>query len=216
LGNFSSKWQKSQPYSSDGLGSKIKDGFKSAEPLKPKLEQASRQIQVQVAKLDQAANKLREKDAQIFSRIVSSMQKNDDVRANMLANELTEIRKMHNVVVQSKLALEQLTLRLSTIQELGDLAMTLTPALDVIRGVRPGLVNLVPDAEAEIGEISSLLSGILVEAGQLDPVQISFETTGEEAEKVIEEAGAIVEQRMREKFPDVPEQTTENVEAETA
>jgi len=134
----------------------------------------------------------------------------------MLANELTEIRKMHNVVVQSKLALEQLTLRLSTIQELGDLAMTLTPALDVIRGVRPGLVNLVPDAEAEIGEISSLLSGILVEAGQLDPVQISFETTGEEAEKVIEEAGAIVEQRMREKFPDVPEQTTENVEAETA
>ena len=46
------------------------------------------------------------------------MQKNDDTRASMLANELSEVRKMNNVVTQAKLALEQLNLRLSTVQEL--------------------------------------------------------------------------------------------------
>ena len=165
LANFASRWQK--PESSDGgVGSRIRDSLKSSEPIKPKLDQAARQIQAQVAKLDQASSKLRERDSVIFSRVVSSIQRNDNTRANMLANELSEIRKMGLVLTQTKLALEQLVLRLSTVTELGDLAVTLTPALNVIKGVRPGLVSLVPDAEREIGEISGLLSGILVEAGQ--------------------------------------------------
>ena len=214
MGNFSEKWQKATK-DSEGIGSKLVGGLRSTEPLRPKLELASRQIQIQVAKLDQASFKLREKDAAIFSKIVSSMQRNDDVRASMLANELSEVRKMNNVVSHAKLALEQLNLRLSTIQELGELANTLTPAIEVIKGVQPGLINLVPDAEREIGEISGLLSGILVDAGQLNPGQLTFEPTSEEAEKVIEEAGAIVEQRMRVKFPDVPEEP-ESFEPEPA
>jgi division protein CdvB (Snf7/Vps24/ESCRT-III family) len=214
LVNFSEKWQKASK-ESEGIGSKLVGGLRRTDPIKPKLELASRQIQIQVAKLDQVSSKLREKDAGIFSKIVSSMQKNDDVRASMLANELSEVRKMNNVVSHAKLALEQLNLRLSTIQELGDLTSTLAPAIDVIKGVQPGLINLVPDAEREIGEISGLLSGILVDAGNLNLGELNFEPTSEEAEKVIEEAGAIVEQRMRVKFPDVP-QESDTLEAEPA
>ena len=215
MAKFTEKWQKPQK-NNDGLGSRLKTGARSAEPLRPKLEQASRQIQIQVVKLDQVANKLKEKDASIFSKVVSSMQRNDNTRASMLANELSEVRKMGNVVTQAKLALEQLNLRLNTIQDLGDLANTLSPAINVIKGVQPGLINLVPDAEREIGEISSLLSGILVDAGQIDGGQLNFEVNNEEAEKVIEEASAIVEERMRTKFPDVPEDDSQNLEAETA
>jgi division protein CdvB (Snf7/Vps24/ESCRT-III family) len=214
LAKFTEKWQKA-PKNNDGLGAKLRSSTRGVEPLKPKLELASRQIQVQVVKLEQAAAKLRDKDASIFSKIVSSMQKNDSIRASMLANELSEVRKMNNIVVQAKLALEQLNLRLTTIQDLGDIASTLTPAISVIKGVQPGLMNLVPDAEAEIGEISTLLSGILVDAGQIDTGALSFEPNNEEAEKVIEEASAIVEERMRTKFPEVPEDETEHLEAET-
>jgi division protein CdvB (Snf7/Vps24/ESCRT-III family) len=215
LVKFVEKWQK--PPKNDGIGSKLRASARSTEPLKPKLELASRQIQIQVVKLDQATAKLKEKDASIFSKIVSSMQRNDSIRASMLANELSEVRKMSNIVTQAKLALEQLNLRLNTIQDLGDLANTLSPAINVIKGVQPGLINLVPDAEREIGEISTLLSGILVDAGQIDGGQLSFEPNSDEAEKVIEEASAIVEERMKTKFPDVPEvDESENMEAETA
>ncbi len=214
MAKFSEKWQKA-PKNDDGLGARLRGNTRGLEPLRPKLEQASRQIQIQVVKLEQATVKLRDKDASIFSKIVASMQRNDTTRASMLANELSEVRKMNNILTNAKLALEQLNLRLNTVQELGDIANTLTPAINAIKGVQPGLLNLVPDAEQEIGEISSLLSGILMDAGQIDTSGISFEPNSGEAEKVIEEASAIVEERMRNKFPDVPEDEAEHMEAET-
>ena len=208
LAKFVSKWQKSEK--SETVGSRIKDGLKSSEPIKPRLEQASRQIQMQMTKLDQAAAKLSEKDNSVFSSIVFSVQRNDNARANMLANELIEIRKMKNLVVQAKLALEQITLRLTTVTELGDIAATLTPALNTIKSVRPGLSSLVPDAEHEVAEISGLLSGLMVEAGGVNPQQITFSSTNEEAERVLAQAAMMVEQRERAKYPDVPD--TEYVE----
>ncbi len=105
-------------------------------------------------------------------------------------------------------------LRLSTVTELGDLAVTLTPALNAIKGVRPGLVSLVPDAEREIGEVSGLLSGILVEAGQVNPSQINYEVSNEDAERVLEEAGVIVRNNMSSKFPEIPEIETREAETE--
>jgi division protein CdvB (Snf7/Vps24/ESCRT-III family) len=212
LVNFASRWQKPSAAES-GIGSRIRDGLRSSEPIKPKLDQATRQIQAQIARLEQASARLKDRDALIFSRVVSSIQKNDNTRANMLANELSEIRKMGLVLTQSKLAMEQMVLRLSTVADLGDVAVALAPAMEVIKGVRPGLVNLVPDAEREIGEISSLLSGILVEAGQVGPSQPAMEVSSEEAERVIEEAGLIARNNINSKFPEIPE--IESREAET-
>lgn len=213
MADFASKWEK--PAGSDnGVGSRIRDSIRSPEPIKPKIDQATRQIQVQIVKLEQASAKIKEKDATIFSKVVSSIQRNDNTRANMLANELSEIRKMGLIVTQSKLAMEQLVLRLSTVTELGDLAVTLTPALNVIKGVRPGLASLVPDAEREIGEISGLLSGILVEAGQVNPSQVNFTTSSDDAERVLEEAGIIARNNMSSKFPDLPEIETREAETE--
>jgi division protein CdvB (Snf7/Vps24/ESCRT-III family) len=213
LGNFVSRWAK--PAGSDnGVGSKIRDSLKSPEPIKPKLDQATRQIQAQIAKLEQVSMKLKEKDSAIFSKVVISIQRNDNTRANMLASELSEIRQMGHIVTQAKLAMEQLVLRLSTVTELGDVAVTLSPALEAIRSVRPGIVNLVPEAEREIGEISGLLSGILVEAGQVNPSPVNFEVSNDEAEQVLEEAGIIARNNMSSKFPEIPE--VETREPETA
>jgi division protein CdvB (Snf7/Vps24/ESCRT-III family) len=214
LGNFTSRWHK-KPEISGGVGTKIKDGLKSSDPIRPKLDQASRQIQIQAAKVEQAQARLKERDVAIFSKVVSAIQKNDNARANMLANELSEIRRMGLVLTQAKLALEQLVLRLSTVTDLGDITATLAPAMNIIKGVKPGLVNLIPDAEHEIGEISTLLSGILIEAGQIGPNVPTFEASSEDAERVLEEASLIARNGMNQKFPDVPETQDDQFEAET-
>jgi len=218
--NFTSRWQKSNFSSSsdsEGIGAKLRNQVISQGPLKQKLEEAERQIQIQIAKLDQTSFKLAERDTQIFTKIVASVQKNENSRANMLANELTEVRKMNGMVMQAKLALEQLVLRLSTVRDLGDLAITLSPAVEVMKSIRPGLSTLVPDAEHEIGEISGLLSGILVEAGQIGTNPLTFDSANEEADKVIAEAEMIAEKRIGNKFPEVPTNTASEIqEAETA
>ena len=201
MSQFTNRWDKRNNHS---FTSKVRESVRSPGPLKPRLDLATRQIQVQVAKLDATVAKLRERDAQIFNKIVASIQKHDSQHASVYANELAEIRKINKMVTQAKLALEQITLRLNTITELGDIVVTLTPAMSVIRSVRQGLMGVLPEAEGEIGEISSLLSSILVDAGQVGGYSLNFEAANEDAEKVLAEAAAVAEQRMKEKFPDIP------------
>jgi division protein CdvB (Snf7/Vps24/ESCRT-III family) len=186
------------------VGEKIKETIRPAGPLKPRLESAIRQIQVQVSKLDSTTNRLRERDNLIFNKVVSAIQKHDMPHASVFANELAEIRKMGKMVTQAKIALEQIVLRLNTVQELGDIVVTLTPAMAVIRNVKAGLVSVLPEADHEIGEISGLLSSILVDAGQLGGYTLNFEAANEDAEKILAEASAVAEQRMKDKFPDLP------------
>lgn len=174
--------------------------------MKPRLDLAIRQIQVQVAKLDGTSAKLKERDGQIFNKVVGSIQKHDTQHASVFANELAEVRKMNKMVTQARLALEQIVLRLNTITELGDIVVTLTPAMSVIRSVKQGLVGVLPEAESEIGEISGLLSSILVDAGTVGGYSLNFEAANEESEKILAEASAVAEQRMREKFPEIPSQ----------
>jgi division protein CdvB (Snf7/Vps24/ESCRT-III family) len=201
MSQFADKWEKNQ---ATGFTTRVRDSVRTPGPLKPRLDLAVRQIQVQTAKLDATSTKLRERDNQIFNKIVSAIQKHDTQHASVYANELAEIRKMNRMVTQAKLALEQIVLRLNTITELGDIVVTLTPAMSVIRNVKQGLVSVLPEAENEIGEISGLLSSILVDAGTVGGYSLNFEALNEEAEKVLAEASAVAEQRMKEKFPEIP------------
>jgi division protein CdvB (Snf7/Vps24/ESCRT-III family) len=198
---FAGKWEKQN---SQGFGERVKESVRNPGPLKPRLDLAVRQIQVQVAKLDSTSTKLRERDNSIFGKVVASLQKHDTQHASVFANELAEIRKMNKMVTQAKLALEQIVLRLNTITELGDIVVTLTPAMAVIRNVKQGLVGVLPEAESEIGEISGLLSSILVDAGTVGGYSLNFEAANEDAEKILAEASAVAEARMKERFPEVP------------
>jgi division protein CdvB (Snf7/Vps24/ESCRT-III family) len=108
------------------------------------------------------------------------------------------------MVTSAKLAMEQIVLRLNTITELGDIVVTLTPAMSVIRSVKQGLVGVLPEAESEIGEISGLLSSILVDAGSVGGYSLNFEAANEDAEKILAEASAVAETRMKGQFPEIP------------
>jgi division protein CdvB (Snf7/Vps24/ESCRT-III family) len=201
MSTFAGKWEKTNNQS---FGTRVKESVKNPGPLKPRLDLAVRQIQVQVAKLDSTSTKLRERDNSIFGKVVASLQKHDTQHASVFANELSEIRKMNKMVTQAKLALEQIVLRLNTITELGDIVVTLTPAMSVIRNVKQGLVGVLPEAESEIGEISGLLSSILVDAGTVGGYSLNFEAANEDAERILAEASAVAETRMKEKFPEIP------------
>ena len=186
------------------MGEKLRGRVNQAEPLKPRLDQANRQIQAVVGRLDATIAKLRDKDANLFNKIVSSVQKHDSARASIYANELAELRKMNRMVTQSRLALEQIMLRLSTITDLGDIVTTLAPATSVVSSLRQSLTGMMPEAESGMSEISSMLSGILVDAGSVSGSSLNFGVANEEAERVLSEAAAVAESRIVGTFPDIP------------
>jgi len=199
---FSEKWQSNKK--GPGFLSRIRDTVNPPTPIKVRIDTASRQIRVLIAQLDGAVNRIRQRDEAIFTKVVASLARHDNEHASVYANELSEVRKMGKVVAQAQLALEQIVLRLGTITDLGDVAVTLAPAITVIRSMKQGLSSALPEADREIGEISGLLSGILVDAGSVGGVSLNFDVANEDAQKVLEEAAAVAEQRISESFPDVP------------
>ena len=107
--NFSKKWESKRD--DTPFGNRIKDAVKPPGPLKPRLDFAVRRIELQVQKLDQATDRFSQRDKAIFARIVDAYAKHDSARANVFANELAEVRKMSKLIMNAKLALEQITLR---------------------------------------------------------------------------------------------------------
>jgi division protein CdvB (Snf7/Vps24/ESCRT-III family) len=200
--NFSKKWESRRPDQS--LTDQLKSAVKPPGPLKPRLDFAVRRIELQVQKLDQATDRFSQRDKAIFARIVDAYAKHDSARANVFANELAEVRKMSKLIMNAKLALEQITLRLRTVSELGDVVSTLGPAVGVLRSVRAGLVSVFPEAENELGEIGNMLSGIMIEAGQGSGMTLNFDTVNEDAAKILTEAATVAEQKIKDKFPDLP------------
>ncbi|MGQ9624120.1 MAG: Snf7 family protein [Candidatus Bathycorpusculaceae bacterium] len=199
---FSRKWEsrrEEQPFTE-----RIKEAVRPPGPLKPRLDFAIRRIELQIQKLDQATERFSQRDKTIFARIVDAYTKHDTARANVFANELAEIRKMERLIINARLALEQIVLRLRTVSELGDVVSTLGPAVGVLRTVRAGLVSVFPEAENELGEIGNILSGIMIEAGQSSGMTINFDTVNEDAQKILTEAATVAEQRIKEKFPELP------------
>ena len=199
---FNKKWESrrdEQPFTE-----RIKEAVRPPGPLKPRLDFAIRRIELQIQKLDQATERFSQRDKAIFARIVDAYTKHDTARANVFANELAEIRKMERLIINARLALEQIVLRLRTVSELGDVVSTLGPAVGVLRTVRAGLVSVFPEAENELGEIGNILSGIMIEAGQSSGMTINFDTVNEDAQKILTEAATVAEQRIKEKFPELP------------
>jgi division protein CdvB (Snf7/Vps24/ESCRT-III family) len=149
---------------------------------------------------------MQEKDKVIFSRIVNAMQNHDSHYAKVLSGELSQIRRTNKMVNSAKLAFEQIQLRLNTMTELGDVVVTLSPAMSVIKGIQGGLKTMLPEADQSFGQISELLGGIMSGSSQIPTAEIGSKdlTFDEEAIKIIEEASAIVEEDTRDKFPDLP------------
>jgi division protein CdvB (Snf7/Vps24/ESCRT-III family) len=210
---FDSRWVKPQ---GESVGHKLLEGIKPQAPLKPRIEEAQKKLHMQIARLDAISSRMQEKDKLIFKRVVLAMQSHDSSHAKVLSGELSQIRKMNKMVTSAKLALEQIQLRLNTMTELGDVVVTLSPAMSVIKGLQSGLNGMMPEADQSFGQISELLGTIMTDSGQIPNSEIAnFNTINEDTSQIMEEASAVVEMNMKNKFPDLPSPnlTAKNLEA---
>ncbi|HJX23848.1 MAG TPA: Snf7 family protein [Candidatus Bathyarchaeia archaeon] len=176
-------------------------------PLKSKIESAVRSLQIQTQKLDKISYSLLERDKTLFQKIINAQATHDTIHANIYANELAELRKTEKTVSQSHLALEQVTLRIQTVREWGDLVASMAPVIGVISNVKKAVIRVMPEAERELEYVGQSISGLLMEAGEYTGGSLNLTSSSEEADVIMSEAAAFAEQKMREKFPEMPSAT---------
>jgi hypothetical protein len=178
---------------------------KPGGPLKPRLDAVRKKIQVQIDHLEELHSIQTLKDNEIFSKLMLSIDEKNTQHWTLLSLELSRARQQSRVVLLSSVALEKLISKMSSASDFGNLVVVLSPAMAVVKNLRSSITPYVPEMEGELGVISELLSGILVDAGQVGGFTINFETANEEAGRFIGEVSQVVDQKMREEFSKVPE-----------
>jgi len=203
LTEFTNRWQQNR--SNESTTQKIKDAVNPQTDLRKKLVETDRSLNSQISKLDKTVAKMTEKEKSLFNRTTMAFQRHDTTQAHAYANELTEHRKAMKLVQGAKLSLEQVKLRLNTITDFGDLANVIAPVGQVVRTVRRNLQSVMPSANDTLSEINTGLEGMMQEIGTVPGMSMSFDTNGEEAEKILAEASVVAETKMAGTFPSIPD-----------
>ena len=186
------------------LTSKIKNIAKpSQNNLKEQIGLVIQRIDIQTKTLDSAVKRFENRDAAVFKCVVKALSERDKARANILATELGEIRKVEKMLMHASLAMESVSMRLNTASELGDLVTILGPAANVLYNIRSEMSTVLPEAGRELENIGSLLTDIVTQTNQSTEIPMNTGTANEEAEKILEEAEIAVEKRLNEQFPQV-------------
>ncbi len=165
-------------------------------------------IRTQISALEGILIRLEEKNHRLFEQVVTSLKRGRESRASIVASELVELRKMTKMVIQAKLALEQIELRLSTVTEMGDVVTTLGPAVSAVKNVKEHVALVVPQAEESFSELASILGDILIDAGQQGGYTLNFKAASEDAARILDEASTVAERMLKERFPEIPSDLT--------
>jgi len=128
----------------------------------------------------------------------------DKSHARMYANECAEIRKMYTTAKSVQLALERVVVRLDTIIQFGEAVVELAPIMDVVRGTKGSIVGLVPEVAGELDKVASMLFELGEEVGQVTQTDLEIRVTSEEAKRILEVSKSIADEKVREKFPELP------------
>jgi len=180
--------------------------IKPDTPIKNKIDLAQKKLEFQILKLDGINEKLKKKHDMIFEKIVNAQKNNQDGYAQAYAGELAQVRKMSNMVSGAKLSMEQINLRLSTISELGDVVVTLSPCMAIIRGLAPSLKGIMPEASASMQDLSQILgdvmSGSSINVG--DSLSVGTETNADTL-AILEEAHSVIAGQTKSSIPEIPD-----------
>jgi len=200
---FAAKWQSQD--SKTPFHTRIKDKIRPPqESAKQRIDQATRRMELQIQRLNTASDTLAKRDETLFTRIVKAYQTHDITRAQVLASELAEMRKIEKAIMYARLALEQTVLRLRTVIDFGDAVSSLAPTMNVLRSVRSGLTDILPAAERELGEIGDLLQGVIIDSKQGNEFNINLEAANEDSQKILQEAASAVEKKISRELPEIP------------
>ena len=186
--------------------------IKPDTPIKNKIDLAQKKLEFQILKLDGIKEKLKKKHDMIFEKIVNAQKNNQNGYAQAYAGELAQVRKMSNMVSGAKLSMEQINLRLSTISELGDVVVTLSPCMAIIRGLAPSLKGIMPEASASMQDLSQILGDVMSGSSFAmgDGMSISADTNADTL-AILEEAHSVIAGQTKSTIPEIPDSLKEQI-----
>ena len=200
---ISDSWNKTE---SETMSQKVIGKIKPGVPVRAQIEFAQKKLRLQISKLESITEKLKKQHDAIFDKIVNAQKVHNNSYAKAYAAELVQIKKMHNMVNGARLSMEQINLRLNTVSELGDVVVTLSPCMSIIRGLAPTLNGILPEANASMQDLSQIMGDLMQDSslGNADTLSISSGSNAD-AMAILDEAHSVIVGQTKESVPEIPE-----------
>ena len=202
MDNIIKNWREVK--NSINLSQKFLEKIRPKTVLKNRISGAEKQLECQVSRLEQVQNKLKQNHDNIFKKIVEAKLTRNESRARTYAIELQEIRKIKNKISEAKLAMEQIKLRLGTVSDLGDIVVTLSPCMSLIKGLAPSISGLMPEIHTSMQDLSNMFEDLLADSSLSSESMTPFYQGNADTNVILQEAHDVLEGRTKTAIPEPP------------
>ena len=186
------------------MSQKFLDRVRPETTLKNKIDGAGKKMECQILRLEQTHTKLKQNYDHVFKKIVDAKLIRNESRARTYAIELQEIKKAKNKIAEAKLAMEQIKLRLNTVSELGDIVVTLSPCMSLIKGLAPSISTLMPQMHTSMEDLTNMFGDLLTDSSlSLQSMTPTYQGNTE-TNAILQEAHDVLEGRARTAMPEPP------------
>ncbi len=121
------------------------------------------ELKRQSMRLEQVNSKLRERDRTLFEMVGKAVQKRDTARAQIYANELSRVRHIKQVITQSQLAIDCITIRLENFLDLYQVVQEMKPISEVVKEVSADVQKVMPQFASGLEQLNQVASETLMQ-----------------------------------------------------
>lgn len=143
----------------------------------------------------------------MFEMVGKAVQRKDTMRAQIYANELSKVRHVKQVITQSQLAIDCITIRLESFLDLYQVVQEMRPINECVKEVSADVQKVMPQFASGLEALSQVANETLMQTS-IDFRQPTLEqmTTvkSQESADILKEVSNLVENSLHESFPEPP------------
>lgn len=138
-----------------------------------------------------------------LEQITTNIKSGDNTRAKVMANELSNLRKIRRTTQHTGMALEALVIRFSTINEFALVLDTIDPTVEMIKGIQADIAKAIPSASQTFSEISAVTIDVLANANVKADVRVTT-MVDSDALNILNQIEGQLESEAKAKLPEIP------------
>ena len=162
-------------------------------------------INAQISHLKSIDTKFSAMDTNFSSKIAQNIKLGNNARANVIANELSAMRRLRKNTQNVSLALEVVAIRFSTITEFSMMMDTINPTVEMLMDIQKDLSKAVPSATEVISQVHTISSDVLINSSINTDVGKIGAVVDQDALSILSDVQNSLEDEAKEKLPEVPE-----------
>ncbi|MBA3750185.1 MAG: Snf7 family protein [Nitrosopumilus sp.] len=162
-------------------------------------------INSQISHLKSIDTKFSNMDTNFSSKIAQNIKQGNNARANVIANELSAMRRLRKNTQNVSLALEVVAIRFTTITEFSMMMDTINPTVEMLTDIQKDLSKTVPSATEVISQVHNLSSDVLINSSINTDVAKIGSVVDKDALSILSDVQNSLEDEAKEKLPEVPE-----------